>query len=246
MQAFTACEEIGVVQAFRPMPLGNSRLCIRATSRGTPSRFASRHWSPTAIGRREPVGDGPLDFACARARRHPRPQALRARRRRFATADRITRWPNRWFADGGGTPGGGRVVSTGAEGRGCHANCPRPATAGSRRPSGSDADDPAGSGRPPNFRMALAFRPAAPGGPEGPHYIRTDFFTGSSGLPDPAGIDQMTKCSGPAVEWLEPSATAHVWLNILSRCGRCRKTSPLPLPIEPGWCFPGVAGALGG
>ena len=132
-----------------PGRLAFTALCARR-------RPASRHWSPTAIGRREPVGDGPLDFACARARRHPRPQALRASRRRFATADRITRWPNRWFADGGGTPGGGRVVSTGAAGRGCHADCPRPAPAGSRRPRCSEADGPAGSGRTPNFRTAFA------------------------------------------------------------------------------------------
>ena len=38
--------------------------------------------------------------------------------------------------------------------------------------------------------VVQAFRPAVSGGPEGPHYIMSDFFTGSSGLPrrEPAGL----------------------------------------------------------
>ena len=31
--------------------------------------------------------------------------------------------------------------------------------------------------------VAQAFRPAVSGGPDGPHYIRSDFFTGPLGLP---------------------------------------------------------------
>jgi hypothetical protein len=49
----------------------------------------------SADRRREPAGDGPLDFGCAGVRRQPRPEADRARRRRFATAGRIPRLPNR-------------------------------------------------------------------------------------------------------------------------------------------------------
>jgi hypothetical protein len=31
--------------------------------------------------------------------------------------------------------------------------------------------------------VVQAFRPAVSGGPKGPHYIRSDFFTGSSAAP---------------------------------------------------------------
>ena len=89
----------------------------------------------SADGRREPAGDGPLDLACADVRRHPRPEANGARRRRFAPDVRVARLPNRLVAVVRMTPGGGRPVSTGAAGRGCHASRPRTATAGSRGPS---------------------------------------------------------------------------------------------------------------
>jgi len=96
--------------------------------------------TPSAARRREPAGDGPLDFACAGDRRQPRPEADRARRRRFATGVRLTRLPNRLLAAVRTTPGGVRFVSTRAGGRGCHANRPRPATAGSRRLRSGDLD----------------------------------------------------------------------------------------------------------
>ncbi len=45
--------------------------------------------------------------------------------------------------------------------------------------------------------VVQAFRPSVSGGPEGPHHIRSDFFTGSSGGPS----------AGPAKAWLKPDTT---------------------------------------
>jgi hypothetical protein len=108
---------------------------LHGSLRETASREPAVH--RRRLGRRpsRACGRGPLDLACARGRRQPRPDAIRAPRRRFAPGARRTRLPNRLLADVRITPGGGHFVSTGAAGRGCHASRPQTATAGSRGPS---------------------------------------------------------------------------------------------------------------
>ena len=122
--------DLSLRDGFRdPRRLAFTARCARRRPASRPPALRS------ADGRREPAGDGPLDLACTDGRRQPRPEANRARRRRFGSGVRMARSPNRLVAVVRMTPGGGRFVSTGAEGRGCHASRPRTATAGSRGPS---------------------------------------------------------------------------------------------------------------
>jgi hypothetical protein len=43
--------------------------------------------------------------------------------------------------------------------------------------------------------VVQAFRPALSGGPEGPHYIRSDFFTASSGGPSEVRLTTSAKAT---------------------------------------------------